>query len=131
MKSLALTIAGLILAVVGFELGGSWPHDLGTILGWAGTLASSVGALLQYRDSRPFTHAFSELDWQGSGREFTLYYPAWRHGKADGASVIVFRNSGASFEEVIVDVASTSSGGIVIEAVAPFAGKVTIKQWRT
>ena len=134
--TLALVLLGLVLAAVGFELGGAWPYCLGARLGWAGVVLSAVGAYLQYRETGSFVHQFTEASWEprigypedgaeGIPMGFSLKIPASHHGKGRGASVEVYQAEGLKVETDVE--VNTESGVMYLGAMAPFVGRVVIK----
>ena len=131
--TLILILIGLVLAAVGFELGSSWPSQLGLILGLVATGVSAVAAIMQYRESRPFVYKFSESDWEErpsqtvSGPEFVLEVPESDHTKGKHTVTNVFLATESGFAEVGCGQDVTSSGNVLITATSPFTGKVIIK----
>ena len=127
MTSLAVTILGILLAAIGFELGDSWPYHAGTMLGYVGTAMSMLGAFMQYQESKPHEHPFSESSWQPTGDGFAVHIPSLHHRCRAAATVTVLQRSGTGYEEVMCGVKSTASGGVVVEANVPFSGKVVVR----
>ena len=136
MRSLAtliLILIGLVLAAIGFELGGAWPYHMGLLLGLGGTSISAVAAIRQYRETHPFVYVFSESDWEErpsrtvSGPEFVLEVPESEHAKGRHTVTNVFQATETGFAEVGCGQDVTSSGSILISASIRFSGKVIIK----
>ncbi len=122
--TLILILAGLVLAVVGFELGGDWPYQAGRILGVGGTGVSAVAAIRQYRESRPFVYKFSESDWEAlppkpppedlQGPEFRLEVPQSKHKKGTNPVTEVFMTTENGFEPVGCGEEVTSAGDVLV-----------------
>lgn len=118
--SLALTIIGAILALIGGLI-------LNVGLGVVGTLLAIIGALCQYVSGRPFIKTFSEDDWQKSDRDFFLSIPASRHLRGHGASAKIYQSSNGSHEVVECDEAEEKDGSFTIRATMPFRGRLVLK----
>jgi hypothetical protein len=127
VKAFWLTIAGALLAAVGFEFGDGWPHYTGTATGVFGTLLTVAGAWRQHRIPVRHEHVFEATQWlRGALDEYELHVPASKHRRGPGSSVAVYRADGNGYEEVVCDVRHTKAGGVVISASAPFAGKLVV-----
>ena len=134
--TLALVLLGLVLATVGFEFGSPWPYCLGPLLGWTAIVGSAVVAYLQYRETRPFVHPFTEASWkcrvvypeegaEGVSIGSSLEIPASQHGKGRGASVEIYQAEGVKVEtDVAVD---PESGTVYLGATTTFSGMAIIK----
>jgi hypothetical protein len=127
MIPLAITITGILLAAIGFELGGSWPYKSGTLLGCVATILSIIGAWLQYQESKPYEHHFSENSWEPIEDGYAIHISVRRHRKGRATTTTVFQKTGTGYEEVICGIKSTSAGGVVVEATKPFTGKLVVR----
>jgi hypothetical protein len=133
LATLTLILIGLVLAVVGFEFGSSWPYQMGLILGLGATGVSAVAAFRQYRESLPFVYEFSEADWQErpsqtiSGSEFFLEVPESEHAKGKNTVTHVFGVTESGFGVVTCGQDVTKAGNVLIIASKRFSGKVIIK----
>src|SRR3546814_18242075 len=95
MRILWLTIAGTLVAAVGFELGDNWPYNLGIAVGLLGTTLTIAGAWLQYRQPVRHKVPFEASQWQPGGDDgYELHVPAVKHGRGDGSSVNVYQPIG-------------------------------------
>ena len=127
MVTLILIILGLLLSVLGFEYGDSWPCSFGPLTGWLGTLISALSAVRQYRESTPHQFIFTEATWRPVGSDFQLEVPTKRHSKGTAATTVIYRATPSGFEEIICGLSVTSSGNVLVSANLRFSGKAVIK----
>jgi hypothetical protein len=127
MKVFLLTIAGAVLAAVGFELGDDWPNHMGIVIGIFGTVLTVAGAWLQQRTPVRHEYAFAAAQWiPGAHDGYELHVPASKHGRGTGGSAAVYQENGSGHEKVECSVRHTKAGGVVIGASVAFAGKLVI-----
>src|SRR3546814_19079151 len=101
MRILWLTIAGTLVAAVGFALGDHWPYNLGIAVGLLGTTLTIAGAWLQYRQPVRHKVPFEASPWQPGGADGSvLTVPADNQGRGAGHPVNVspLTNGGSEVE---------------------------------
>jgi hypothetical protein len=128
--TLAFIIAGLVLAAVGFEIGGAWPYHAGQLLGWLGIGISAVAAIRQAREQRSFEYDFSESDWKPlEGNQFVLEIPKSEHkkGRTPASTTVYQPTDSGGYQKVTGGVYATPSGTVCITVTKPFSGRVVIK----
>jgi hypothetical protein len=133
--TLIFTIAGVILATLGFALGDPWPDCVKQLLGWSGIgwvgiCITVVSSIRQYRETRSFTYDFSESTWKPAGDGYVLEIPRSEHNKGrTPASTTVYQpTDSGGYQEVGCGVDVTPSGTVRIGIdPQPFSGRVVIK----
>jgi hypothetical protein len=133
--TLIFTIAGVILATLGFALGDPWPDCVKQLLGWSGIgwvgiCITVVSSIRQYRETRSFTCDFSESTWKpASGDQYILEIPRSEHnkGKTPASTTVYMPTDSGGYEKVDGDVDVTESGTVRVWVTKPFSGRVVIK----
>ena len=118
--SLALTIIGAILALIGALIGN-------IVVGVIGTFLTILGAVFQYLIGKPFIKNFTEDDWAGSRDEYSLSISARRHWRGHGVSATVYQSSDESYEVVECDEVEQRDGSFLIRASKPFRGRLVLR----
>jgi len=118
----ALTVLGVVLSAIGFDLGHVW-----RVLGAIGILLSIAAAWWQYKEPRRFELNVSEETWRYvSNRLYELKIDAATHQRGFSASVEVYQSNGDTFEKVECDASLTESGSVVIHSSHAISGKIVI-----
>ncbi len=133
--TLIFTIAGVILATLGFALGDPWPDCVKQLLGWSeigwvGICITVVSSIRQYRETRSFTYDFSESTWKpASGDQYVLEIPRSEHnkGKTPASTTVYMPTDSGGYEEIMCGVDVTLSGTVRIWTTQAFSGRVVIK----
>lgn len=119
MKSLFITVAGILLSLVASLANIVWLAVLSTVV-------ALVGAYAQYKDALPYEFVFDGSSWQGAERNLKLVIPKKQHKKVNPTAT-VFKRQNQSYEEINCDVGTDESDAIILGAVITFEGKVVIK----
>lgn len=127
MKSVIYVAVGTVLVAYGFSYGLSLPYYVGHITGWVGVVVSIGAAYLQYRESLPHEHFFSQSDWQETQHGLSLLIPLRLHKKGVGATVVILEKSVTGYEHVLCGNHVHDDGSVAVYATKRFDGKIIIK----
>ena len=119
MKSLLITVAGIVLGLVASLSGITWLAIFSTVI-------ALIGSYAQYKDASPYEFVFNNSSWEGGERDFKLVVHRKKHKKVNPTTT-VYRLQDQSYELVICEIKANESDAIILGAVSPFNGKVVIK----
>ena len=119
MKSLLITVAGIVLGLVASLSGIIWLAIFSTVI-------ALVGSYAQYKDALPYESVFNGSSWEGGESDFKLVIHRKKHKKVN-PTIAVYRLQDQSYELVMCGIKADESGAIILDAAFPFNGKVVIK----
>jgi hypothetical protein len=119
MKSLFVTVAGIVLGLVASLASIAWLAILSTVI-------ALIGSYAQYKDALPYEFVFNGGLWQEGERDFKLAISKKEHKKVNPtATVYMLQNQG--YQLIACDISADAGDAIILGAVIPFDGKVVIK----
>jgi hypothetical protein len=119
MKTLIVTVAGIILGLAASAAGVYWLAILATVIAIA-------GAVMQYRDSLPYEMLISESAWAASGDAYRIVVAKHTHKKLAPVGTL-YQGQDPTFNEVICDVSHDSEAAVTFTVGRPIRGKLVIK----
>jgi hypothetical protein len=119
MKSFIVTFTGIVIGLLASLASIPWLTILSTII-------ALIGSYVQYKDALPYEFVFNSGLWQGRERDFNLVIPKNQHKKVNPTTT-VYMLQNQSYQLIMCGIMADESEAIILDACAPFDGKVIIK----